>query len=552
MKRASLLDLGLFMAALVAAGCDDNVPASGYDDLGSADAGGTDTGAPATSMSSTPSNPSVTGTPSTTTGPTPSVTGSPSVTTTMPPAGSTTTTTPTNSGGSGGTPVLPSNGGLGGAGGLPEIPECEPVVSFDAAWGIVASGGGTNPVEWETSVTPTIANGVWSAEVPFTSSAQQFGWNGDYPDGPVDCTGRELVARVRLLSGFVEDPASAPGGVLMYLFSNEWANSASAWNNVPAPGETWFEASVGCAATADSAFDPALVNGIGFTFNSGGADATSYTATTAAFQVDQLCWRTTEPPMGTGGTGGMGGMGNGGTAGDSGTPPAIDAGQTTGTLDASVDPSDAGGEPPASDGAVPSTDAGEPTSSEDAGGGTSTEDDAGITPPEDCEMLVNFNSSWGVVATGGGTDPEEWVTEVDPTVSGGVFNVTVPFESAVQQYGWVGDHPGGTVDCSGWELVARVRLKSGFVENPQTMAGGVQVYLFSDSWGVGLNEWNVVPAPSNDWFEASVSCETVQNSDFDPTDVNGVGFTFNSGGEAPADYSAEPAEFEVDYLCWRK
>jgi hypothetical protein len=146
----------------------------------------------------------------------------------------------------------------------------------------------------------------------------------------------------------------------------------------------------------------------------------------------------------------------------------------------------------------------------------------------------------------------EWETSVEPTIAGGIFNVVVPFESAVQQYGWVGDYPSGPVDCTGWELVARVRLLSGFVENPQTQGGGVQVYLFSDSWGEGLSEWNVVPAPSDDWFEASVTCGAAQGSDFDPTVVNGVGFTFNSGGDDPADYLAYPATFEVDHLCWRK
>jgi hypothetical protein len=552
MKRASLLDLVLLSTGLVAAGCADDPSDAPDFALESADAGGMNTAAP-TASTTTPINPSQTVTGSNTAAPTLSTTATASVPT-LPTATATNPAASTNAGGAGGAPVLPTGaGGSGGAGGTAEIPDCEVVVGFDEAWGVVATGGGTNPMEWETSVLPSVANGVFSAQVPFTSSAQQFGWNGDYPSAPVNCTGRELVARIRLTSGFVADPQTAPGGVQMYLFSNEWANSASAWNNVPAPSEDWFEATVGCAAVTDSAFDPALVNGIGFTFNSGGADATAYTATSAAFEVDQLCWRTTGEPMGTGGAGGMGGQGNGGTGattGDGGTVPPSDAGTSTELSEAGTEPTADAGESTTSDGGASTTDTSSATS-DDAGNGSSTESDAGSVPA-DCEMLVEFNSTWGVVATGGGTDPEAWEASVDPTVAGGVYNVTVPFTSAVQQYGWVGDHPGGSVDCTGWELVARVRLKSGFVENPQTMAGGVQLYLFSDSWGAGLNAWNAVPAPSNEWFDVSVSCETAQNSDFDPTDLNGVGFTFNSGGEAPADYDADPAEFEVDYLCWRK
>ncbi|HEX2731601.1 MAG TPA: hypothetical protein VHM70_08355 [Polyangiaceae bacterium] len=544
MKRASLLDLVMFSTALVAAGCgDDTSPSPDFVSLtGSAD-GGVETPAPTTT---TPPGPNVSVTPVVSS--TPSPVGSPSA-----PTPSVTVSIPigppVNTGGAGGTPEMPSTApsASGGSGGLGEIPDCDVVVSFDEAWGVVATGGGTSPADWETSVVPSIANGLFSVDVPFTSSAQQFGWNGDYPNGPIDCTGRELVARVRLSSGFVADPTNMPGGVLMYLFSNNWSNSLAVWNNVPAPSDNWFEATVGCAAATDSDFDPTLVNGIGFTFNSGGADATSYTATTAAFAVDQLCWRSTGEPMGTGGAGGQGGSDAGATTGSGETGP--DGGVTTDTKDASVAP-DAGDETTSSDAAVP--DAGQSTATADDAGssGTSTVIDAGTIPT--CESLVDFNASWGVVATGGGTDPASWETSVHPTIANGLFSVTVPFSTAVQQYGWVGDIPGGTVDCTGWELVARVRLKSGFVENPQTMAGGVQVYLFSDSWGTGHNDWNVVPAPSNDWFEATVTCETAQGSDFDPTDVNGIGFTFNSGGDNPTDYTADPAAFDVDYLCWRK
>src|SRR5690606_38389665 len=138
------------------------------------------------------------------------------------------------------------------------------------------------------------------------SSGQQIGWNGDYPAGPIDCSGRELVARVRLLSGFVEDPESAPGGILRYLFSNEWGNSVASWSNVPAPSEDWFEVSIGCQQTDGADFDPTLLNGIGFTFNSGGEDTSSYAATPATFEVDHLCWRGEPADAGAGGAPGAG------------------------------------------------------------------------------------------------------------------------------------------------------------------------------------------------------------------------------------------------------
>jgi len=288
--------------------------------------------------------------------------------------------------------------------------------------------------------------------VPFESSAQQFGWNGDYPNGPVDCTGRELVARMRLLSGFVEDPESAPGGVLMYLFSDEWSNSVAAWNNVPAPSEEWFEVTVGCEASADSTFNPALVNGIGFTFNSGGEDASSYAASSAMFEVDQLCWRGTTP-TGVGGAGGagggtggeatggggasavMGGMppqgGMGGMSGGSGGMPGGSGGMSAG---AGGMPGGSGGMSGGS-GGMPGGSGGMSAgaggmsggmggmagSGGMAGGGT------GGMGPDDCEILVSFDQNFGVVATDGGTDPVEWETDVVPTISGGVFNVLVPF-----------------------------------------------------------------------------------------------------------------------------
>jgi hypothetical protein len=177
---------------------------------------------------------------------------------------------------------------------------------------------------------------------------------------------------------------------------------------------------------------------------------------------------------------------------------------------------------------------------------------AGGAPTDDCDIVVSFDTTWGVVATEGGTDPEAWETLVTPTIAGGVFEVLVPFETAAQQFGWVGDHPEGTVDCSGWELVVRARLLSGFVENPTSAPGGVQVYLFSDAWGNSLSAWNNVPAPSTDWFEASVTCDEATGSEFDPTMLNGIGFTFNTGGDDPLDYEATPATFEVDHLCWRR
>lgn len=169
---------------------------------------------------------------------------------------------------------------------------------------------------------------------------------------------------------------------------------------------------------------------------------------------------------------------------------------------------------------------------------------------DDCDIIVDFDTPWGVVATGGGTNPQAWEEDVEPFISDGLFNVTIPFSSAQQQYGWVGDYPNGPVDCTGWELVARVRLNSGFVTNPQTQPGGVQVYLYSNDWTSSRNAWNIVGAPSDQWFEASVTCEAAQS--FSPAAVNGIGFTFNTGGNSAGAYGAAPAEFEVDYLCWRK
>lgn len=545
MKYASL-----FVLVLIATGCGDSSSSppttTGPDD--------SDTTTGSNSSHSTGSN----GSASRTTSSSSTSTVGHSNVSSQPSGTATSSGTAPTSGGTSGTTVATSDATTSD---VSEIPDCETVVNFDSEWGVVATGGGTNPETWETSVTPSFANGVFSAEIPFTSSAQQFGWNGDYPDGPVDCAGRELVARLRLRSGFVDDPETAPGGVLMYLFSNDWANSKSTWNNIPAPSDDWFEATVGCEASEESAFDPALVNGVGFTFNSGGADAEAYVATTATFEVDQLCWR---------GTGETSDAGSGGEpdGGSEVTDPSGDAGTSFEEPDASVVPTDAGDESSTTSsvsstststtstgGSSTSSTSGSSTSgssnSQSSTSGSSTSNSSSSS--DECEIFVDFDDPWGFVATGGGTSPEAWEEDVEPLIADGLFNVTVPFSSAAQQYGWVGDYPGSsTVDCTGWELVARVRLNTDFVENPETQAGGVQVYLFSNSWAAGINEWNVVDEESDEWFEASVSCETVGGSDFNPAMVNAVGFTFNTGGDLASDYDAYAAEFDVDYLCWRK
>lgn len=477
-------------------------------------------------------------------------------------ASATNTATSTTNGAS----SVASNAGSNTSG-VTEIPGCETVVSFDSAWGVAATSGGTNPEAWETSVTPSITGGVFSVEVPFTSSAQQFGWNGEHPQGPVDCTGRELVARVRLVSGFVENPQSAPGGVLMYLFSDEWVNSMTAWNNVPAPSDDWFEVSVACDASADSDFDPKAVNGIGFTFNTGGADTEAYAATNAVFEVDQLCWRG-EGETGDAGAGGEPDAGPDDTeAGDAGasspdasvtsvdesdsTPTNVTSSASSSASATSASASSAGSSSASSSTSGASTSATGTSLSTSASSASSSSSTS--TSPGECEIFVDFNSPWGFVATGGGTNPQAWETQVEPLMGDGLFNVSIPFTSSAQQYGWNGNYPGGPIDCTGWELVVRVRLLSTpFVENPTTLAGGVQAYLFSGSWGAAINQWNVVDESLDEWFEASVACEAVEGSNFNPANVNAVGFTFNSGGQTTTDYDAYEVEFDVDHLCWRK
>jgi hypothetical protein len=163
--------------------------------------------------------------------------------------------------------------------------------------------------------------------IPFDGSApQQFGWNTELPGGPMDLTGMELVVRLRWVSGF--NPDDAWGGLQMYAWSDDWGADISNWQSLdPATKGTWVEYTLDLStadeADADPMFNPAAVNAIGYTFNTGGEAAAPPAATEALFQIDYVGVR---PIAGAGaGGGGTGGAPAGG-AGAGGTTPSGGAG----------------------------------------------------------------------------------------------------------------------------------------------------------------------------------------------------------------------------------
>jgi hypothetical protein len=190
--------------------------------------------------------------------------------------------------------------------------------------------------------------------IPFDGSApQQWGWNAELPEGPLDLSGKELVIRLRWVSGF--NPDDAWGGLQIYAWSDDWAADISnVWTSLdPATKGMWVEYTLDLATAdsedADPMFNPAAVNAVGYTFNTGGEEEAPPAATEALFQVDYVAVRpTANLGVGGGGAGGMpdagaagtpvGGGGSGGVAGSAGMAGmAGSGGSAAGTAGAPVD-----------------------------------------------------------------------------------------------------------------------------------------------------------------------------------------------------------------------
>lgn len=230
-------------------------------------------------------------------------------------------TTPAAGGGAnpgGGGSNVGGNGGAGNA-------DLTVLLDYDAEVPGVEAGG--NTMFLDANMMPLmVVPGVGSegattyAEflIPFDGTApQQFGWNAELPGGPMDLSGMELVVRMRWVSGF--NPDDAWGGLQIYAWSDDWsADITNGWTSLdPATKGTWVEYTLDLATPdaddADPMFNPAAVNAIGYTFNTGGEADAPPAATEALFQVDYVAVRPVTP-MGTGG-GGSGGTPVAGAAG---------------------------------------------------------------------------------------------------------------------------------------------------------------------------------------------------------------------------------------------
>ena len=130
-----------------------------------------------------------------------------------------------------------------------------------------------------------------------------------------------------------------------------------------------------------------------------------------------------------------------------------------------------------------------------------------------------------------------------PTFENGLASFEIPFTAANQQYGWNVEF-NRAKDGSGRELVVVMRLVSGFNPDPTT-PGGMQLYGFSNSWSASLGNWtNIV---GNDAVEYVLDLDA-DDDDFDPTNMNAVGFSFQTGG---ATAESSTALFEVDCMGFR-
>jgi hypothetical protein len=212
-----------------------------------------------------------------------------------------------------GTAGAPGVGGAGGGGeGGAGASDLDVLLGFDAdVPGSEAEGNSFMAV-------PTVgtegATTYAEFSLPFDGSAvQQWGWNAEVPGAPVDLSGMELVIRLRWVSGF--NPDDTLGGLQLYAWSDAWAGSiTNDWASLdPATRGTWVEYTL--PLVASDAFNPATVNAVGFTFNTGGDETAIPEATEALFHVDYVAAR----PMasGAGGAGGTGGAATGGSAGSS-------------------------------------------------------------------------------------------------------------------------------------------------------------------------------------------------------------------------------------------
>ncbi len=179
------------------------------------------------------------------------------------------------------------------------------VANFNAEQGF-NDGQGT----LAANVTRFYAQSQMSLEIPFTSGGggnQQYGVN--FNTAAVFC-GHDLVARVRLVSGF-NTTANAPGGIQLRVWSNAWAQFASRWTAVSGVGEgnqlgQWLEYRFPwtVAATQNPNLNLDQLNGVGIAFISGGAGSDVYS--TAHFDVDWIGFVPSEDacPIDTGSTSG--------------------------------------------------------------------------------------------------------------------------------------------------------------------------------------------------------------------------------------------------------
>lgn len=372
-------------------------------------------------------------------------------------------------------------------------PEGMVVVSnFDAT----DTGGFRDGSSSFPSFTVNRANSIGTLVLPFTAGNQQGAWSfnsvGDY-------CGYELVARIRLVSGF-NTTAAAVGRVQLRAWNSNWSNFVGTYDAVTGVGAMsqlgeWVEYRMDLddlPAGSNADFDPHDVGSVGIAFISGTDASAAFEE--ATFEMD---WIGFLPKPG-------------------GCP---DDGDDTDTTDA--------------------------TDMTEGDGGVDTTDDTTVEPMPDVIVVSEFDAVEGFPGYTNITDHTPALTVADS-----IGTIEVPVTGGnYQQSSWNFGFDAPERGLCGYDLVARVRIDEGFNASAAA-AGGLQLRAWSDDvWSGNIAGWSTLDATAatGEWVEHRLSLDVVQDgATFNPATLHAVGIAFISGGAAEAEYT--PATFSVDWI----
>lgn len=188
-------------------------------------------------------------------------------------------------------------------------------MGYDATAPGSVAGGITEAL---AEVMPVVVEGSAQFTIPFTDLEQSYGWTTSLDPTPQDLSGKQLVVRLRLVSGFTNvEGCTGYGGVQLYAFSGESWDNINGWNNIATSDYGQWKEFTLDLVPGEGAFDPAAAVGVGYVFNTGNrpeeTPAECAGATESVFEIDYIALRDLAPvgpdPVGSGGAGGEPGAG---------------------------------------------------------------------------------------------------------------------------------------------------------------------------------------------------------------------------------------------------